>query len=89
MVSDIQKQFVSRENLYSLGNDIKIGCHILSIPVSNKMVDYEEYYKLTSDQYDLFMTDQKEAKKFADECRLHMHDDLLTLKPGTDRGVPR
>jgi hypothetical protein len=83
------KKFISRLNLYSLGQDVKLNCHILSIPVSNSLVDYEEYYKLTDDQYSTFTNDENSAKLFSDECRQRLHDDLLTLKPGTDRGVPR
>lgn len=89
MTSEIQKDYISREHLYSLGRDIKLGCYILSIPVSNTYVDYEEYYKLSDQEFNLFMTDRGLAKKFADECRLRQHDSLLTLAPGADRGVPR
>jgi hypothetical protein len=89
MNSQIRKSFVSREHLYSLGEDTKIGCHILSIPVSNRLVDYEEYYRLTKSQYDHFLTSSELAIEFANECRMRKHDDLLTIEPGTDRGVPR
>jgi hypothetical protein len=89
MSSDIKKQFISRQHLYSLGRDVKLNCNILSIPVSNRLIDYEEYYKLTDEQYHSFIEDENLARQFADECRQHLHDDLLTLQPGTDRGVPR
>ncbi len=89
MASDIVDIFVSREHLYSLGRDIKIDCYILSIPVSNRLVDYEEYYRLTDEQFHMFREDDVAAQAFANECRQRMHDNLLTLQPGSDRGVPR
>ncbi len=89
MASEIQKNYISREHLYSLGRDIKLDCYILSIPVANTYVDYEEYYKLSEQEFHLFMNNEELAKNFANECRLRQHDDLLTLVPGTDRGVPR
>lgn len=29
-----------------------------------------------------------EQRTFADGCRRHEHDDLLLVRPGTDRGTP-
>lgn len=78
---------VSREGHYSLGRDQETGAPFLSVPVSNRMVDYEEYYRLTPDQYRLFSVDASAARDFADECRKRSHDGLLILQPGTDRGV--
>lgn len=52
------------------------------------MVDYEEYYRLTADQYCLFSNNVAAGGVFADECRARKRDDLIILAPGTDRGEP-
>lgn len=51
------------------------------------MVDYETHYRLTCEQHQHFTADPALARAVADECRDRLHDDLLTLQPGTDRGV--
>jgi hypothetical protein len=89
MPNQIRNDFVSRENLFSIGKYLALNCYILSIPVSNSMVDYEEFYRIDENQYTHFMKDTLLAKAFADECRSRQHDDLLTIEPGKDRGMPR
>ena len=53
------------------------------------MVDYKEYYLLSSEQFLELEANRAGAKKFADDCRIKRHDDLLILKPRSDRGEPR
>lgn len=78
---------VSREGRYSLGRDRESGDPYLSIPVANRAVTYEEYYRLTPEQHERFTDDPPAARAFADECRQRRHDALLILAPGSDRGV--
>ncbi len=80
--------FVSREDRYSIGAELDSGGHYVSIPVSNGVVDYEEYYAISAEQSEEFLADSCAAVEFAEACRLHQHDDLLILKPGTNRGTP-
>jgi hypothetical protein len=80
--------FVSREDRYSIGTDLDSGSHYIAIPVSNGVVDYEEYYAITPQQSDAFLADSSVAAKFVEACRRYQHDDLLILKPGTNRGTP-
>ena len=84
-----EKAFVSRENRYSLGVEADSGRHYMAIPVSNQMVDYMEYYKLSDEEYEAFSNDGSLALDFADSCRRREQDDRLFMQPGTDRGVPR
>jgi hypothetical protein len=84
-----ERTHFSRENRYWLGIDIEADGHFLEIPVSNMMVDYVETYAIAAEQYQLFVSDEAAATKFADECRRREHDDLLVFQPGTDRGLPR
>ncbi len=84
-----EKTFFAKEDRYWLGKESESSRHFMGIPVSNAMVDYIEYYWLTNEQYDLFLADGVSALKFADECRRRQHDELLIMRPGRDRGIPR
>ena len=64
------------------------SCHYASIPVSNGIFDYEEYYELTPEQYQTFVLEHSAAVDFVRACRSHDHDHLLIQKPGTNRGTP-
>jgi len=89
MVDRFQDSLVDREGLLSLGIDREGGHPYLSIPVSNQMVDYEEYYRLSPAEYETFGGDLAQARIFANACRTRAHDDRLILPPGSDRGTPR
>ncbi|MUL67624.1 hypothetical protein BOO86_24345 [Mycobacterium sp. CBMA 234] len=80
--------YFAKEHRYSLGIETASGRYYASIPVSNGVVDYDEYYELDSDQYQRFLTDQTAALKFVYACRRHEHDRLLIEKPGSNRGTP-
>lgn len=80
--------FFSREDRYSIGIESDSGRRYVSIPVSNGPFDYEEYYELTSDQYQEFLGNRLAAIDFVESCRRHERDDLLIEKPGWNRGTP-
>ncbi|WP_226654087.1 hypothetical protein [Leifsonia sp. LS1] len=80
--------FTSREHRFSLGTDVGSGTPYASLPVSNGVVDYEEYYRLSPEQYARFLADPGTALAFVEECRRHEHDDLLLQQPGWNRGTP-
>uniref|UniRef100_UPI003569ADFA hypothetical protein n=1 Tax=Mycobacterium marinum TaxID=1781 RepID=UPI003569ADFA len=80
--------YFSREDRYSIGIESTSGRYYASIPVSNGIVDYEEYYELTRDQYDYFLRDSSAAIAFIEACRRREHDDLLLQRPGSNRGTP-
>ena len=81
-------EYFSRELKYSLGIELESGSHYASFPVTNGIVDYEEYYRLSPEQYELFLADPDVALAFVEEARRHEHDELLLQKPGWNRGVP-
>ena len=83
-----QDAFFSREDHYSLGIDLDTRQHFASLPVSNGLVDYEEHFVLTDQQYAHFLSDPVAAVAFIEECRRREHDDLLMQKPGWNRGTP-
>lgn len=80
--------YFSKEDRYSLGVESDSGRHYVSIPVSNGIVDYEEYYELTSSQYEAFLADRGKAIEFVEACRRRECDALLMQKPGSNRGTP-
>jgi hypothetical protein len=80
--------YFSREDRYSIGVESTSGRYYASIPVSNGIVDYEEYYELTEDQYHEFLRDREAAIEFIEACRRREHDDLLLQRPGNNRGTP-
>ena len=80
--------FFSRDDRYSLGVEDATGQFYLSIPVSNGIVDYEEFYELSHREYDQFLADGIAAARFADECRQHQRDEMLIQEPGWNRGTP-
>ncbi|UAJ81653.1 hypothetical protein IT072_17560 [Leifsonia sp. ZF2019] len=80
--------FTSREHRFSLGTDADSGTPYASLPVSNGVVDYEEYYRLSPEQYARFLADHGAALAFVEDCRRHEHDDLLLQQPGWNRGTP-
>ncbi|TFZ34350.1 hypothetical protein EWW49_24820 [Pseudomonas syringae] len=79
--------FVSRDLMFSLGIEETSGRFYLSFPVSNGLVDYEEYYEIDKTSFDLFQADLKVADAFAMTCRRRERDDLLIQKPGVKRGT--
>lgn len=83
------KEMVANFDLrFSLGFEEETSNYYLAIPVSNSVVDYEEYYRISKDDFDKFADGGTEAELFAEECRKRQHDDLLFFLPGKDRGVP-
>ena len=80
--------YFAREDRSSVGVETTSGRHYVSFPVSNRIVDYEEYYVISSAQFAMFMTDHAAALEFVKQCRRHEHDELLFMQPGSDRGTP-
>lgn len=72
----------------SLGFEEETNSYYLAIPVSNSVVDYEEYYRISKDDFDSFSIGDANTALFVEECRKRCHDDLLFFPPGKDRGVP-
>jgi hypothetical protein len=80
--------YVSRDERFSVGIDLVTGGGYVSIPVSNGLVDYEEYYEIDPQTYARFLSDPAVASSFAAECRRRERDELLIMPPGRNRGTP-
>lgn len=79
--------FFSREERYSIGIEKESGRYYLSIPVTNHMIDYEEYYEISENDYNIFLGSPDAAVNFAKQCKKREKDDLLIVKPGELRGI--
>ncbi|OZB86112.1 hypothetical protein [Microbacterium sp. 13-71-7] len=84
----VHDDFFSHEDRYSLGRVEDTGQRFMSIPVSNGLVDYEEFYALSRVEYEGLLADPKEAARFAEQCRRREQDERLIQKPGWNRGTP-
>jgi hypothetical protein len=78
---------VNTDERYSLGVEEESGRHYVAIPVSNGVVDYEEYYAIDRPTFDRFLTDPVAAAGFVARCRARELDDRLMIAPGSNRGV--
>jgi hypothetical protein len=78
---------VNRELRYSVGVEETSGRHYISIPVSNGIVDYEEYYEIDLLAFEHYRADPDSALEFVERCRMRQMDDRLIVKPGRNRGT--
>jgi len=72
---------------FSIGRETVSGRYYLSLPVSNRLCDYEEYYEISQSEHDAYPSNQGSLAAFAAECRARRNDALLIEPPGSDRGV--
>jgi hypothetical protein len=78
---------VNREQRYSLGIEEDSGKYYVSIPVSNGLVDYEEYYEIDKPTFERYRGDLDSARELVERARKRELDDRLIVKPGSNRGT--
>lgn len=78
---------VNREQRYALGTEQDSGKHYISIPVSNGLVDYEEYYEISPEEFAAYRADLASALPLVEQARHRQVDDRLIQKPGSKRGT--
>lgn len=78
---------VRREERFSVGVEEDSGRHYVSIPVSNGLVDYEEYYEIDQATFERYCADPDSARELVERCRRREMDDRLIVKPGKNRGT--
>lgn len=79
--------FVDLERRFALEVEKESGRTFLSIPVSNTLTDYLEWYELDAQTFERYRANPTLAIEFADQCERREMDHLLLLPPGTDRGL--
>ncbi|WP_141916217.1 hypothetical protein [Klugiella xanthotipulae] len=84
----LQDRYVSIEHRFSLGEELGSQIFYLSIPVSNGIVDYEEFYRLDRSEFQTFLADPEQARSLVERCHLRDEDERLIQKPGWNRGIP-
>ncbi|KQV96590.1 hypothetical protein [Pelomonas sp. Root1237] len=77
---------INKTERYSIGKEVESGRFYLAIPVSNRLVDYEEYYQIDATAHERYPANSTQLGAFADECRARKHDNLLFIPPGKERG---
>jgi len=77
---------VDREERFTVGVEETSGRFYVSIPVSNGLVEYEEYYEIDADAFAHYSKAPKAALDFVERCRKHEEDRRLIYQPGTKRG---
>ncbi|WP_210642053.1 hypothetical protein [Pseudomonas sp. Tri1] len=82
-----QDALVHRDQRFCVGTEQDSGRCYVSIPVSNGMVDYEEYYAIDRATFELFRRDPDAALPFVARCRRRELDELLIVPPGANRGT--
>lgn len=80
--------FIFRHERFAIGQEIDSKRYYLSIPVSNGLVEYEEYYELTEEEASRFLSGLDEMRRLAEGCRARCQDGRLIMKPGSKRGDP-
>ena len=78
---------VNSSERFSVGQELDSGRFYLSIPVSNRLADYEEHYEISRECHDRYVRNLAELSEFAKKCRNRECDHLLFIKPGSDRGI--
>lgn len=78
----------SKSYRFSIGVVQPSGQFYISIPVSNRLVDYLEYYAIDEPTYKMIESDLTLGAPIADRCRRREMDEQLIQKPGSDRGFP-
>ena len=89
MKFDFIDTFVSRIDRYSLGYERTTGEFFLEFPVFNRYVEYGEYYRISQEEYDLFLNNTEILRNFLKRCYAHLEDDRMIFFPPADiRGTP-
>jgi hypothetical protein len=78
---------VDKVRRFSLEIEEESGRTFVAIPVSNRMVDYLEYYEVDAPAFERYRADPALAYDFVARCERRELDHLLLFAPGSDRGT--
>jgi len=80
--------YTSQKDRFSVGVERESGRYYLSIPVSNGLVEYEEYYEIDQSTYESLDRAFAETRAICENSRARLNDAKLIEKPGKMRGSP-
>jgi hypothetical protein len=75
-----------RDERYAIGIEQDSGRFYVSIPVTNGLVDYEEFYEIDEATFERFRADLGRALPLVERCRQRREDVRLMYQPSTRRG---
>ncbi|WP_020178993.1 hypothetical protein [Methylopila sp. M107] len=78
---------ISETERYSLGVERNSGAHYISVQISAQLVDYEEYYELTEEEFFLLLDDPEAGQTLARRCRDGHEAARLFSRPGGPGGA--
>ena len=87
MVVKFEVLKIFRQDWFAVGIETTTCTYFLSIPVSNGLTDYNEYYRISRDWAEQADSHIEELRRFAEQCRHRLHDADLMLQPGSNRGT--
>jgi len=79
---------ITSQGRYAIGIEEKSGKFYITFPVRNDLVQADEYYEISTSEYQLFSEDLDKAKELVERCRNRQEDERLILQPFTVRGYP-
>lgn len=80
---------VFHEEKFTIGVEEESQKYYVSIPVSNGVVKYSEYYEISPEEFESAISSNTAAiKNLVGKCRLRLCDDRLMEKPSRFRGRP-
>lgn len=82
-----EDHFIATKDRFSVGQESDTGKYFVSIPVSNGMVEYNEYYEISREEFDAFTLVLSPMKALVEKCRERTNDANLIIQPGAKRGV--
>jgi len=78
----------SRIGRYAIGFDTETSKYYISILCRNHMIDYDEYYEITPEEFKIFSQDIDKARDLAQRCRERQEEHRLFYQPSIIRGSP-
>lgn len=80
--------YTDKENWFTIEQKTETEEYVVAVPVSNGVADYAEFYEISDDEYQRFLSNKEELLEFVRKCRAHEEDKRLLLKTGSNRGTP-
>lgn len=78
----------SRELRFSIGIEQESSKYFISFPAYNGMVEYEEYYEISQQEFHNFSLDLNNASAILQRCRERKEENRLLYQPSIKRGSP-
>jgi hypothetical protein len=79
---------VNRQQRYALGIEQNSDTYYITIPVSNGIIEYGEYYEIDKHMFERYSADLDSALPFVIRCRNRFEDPRLMYQPSIRRGTP-